>query len=481
MNVIKKLASQTLIYGLSTMLGRFINFLLIIPQTARFDTVADYGQLTVIFGTVAFLNILLTYGMETAYFNFIRHGHNESKVFGTAQKAIWITTLIFVFISILGLSGCAQLLGYPNHKEYALCCILFLAFDALTALPFARLRHQEQPLRFAIIRLASISINVLLNYYFLYFDNFIVLQYNQVTAVLVANLLASAFSFLLLFKSATDINKVFDKALLLKMWQYAWPLIFVGFAGIVNETIDRVMLKHLLPANEADAQAGIYGAFYKLTMVMTMFVQAFRFAAEPFFFKNSTNSDNKQHYAQVLYWFVGVCSTIFVVCMLFVEQLANLFIRNKAFFADDSGLQIVPILLMANLFLGIYYNLSIWYKLSDKTKWGAILAVSAAIITLVANYYFIPLYGFTACAWVTCFVYLLMCIAAYILGNIYYPVPYPLVRILFLLCLAVGMYLLDYNLSSETNNAIVHIIVKIAIILVFMLIIWKIQPKQKKA
>jgi O-antigen/teichoic acid export membrane protein len=479
--IIKKLASQTAIYGISSMLGRFINFLLVIPHTQKLTTIGAFGDITAIFAFMAFFNIVLTYGMDTAYFNFIRKGNNANQVYAISQKSIIGTTAIFSAIVLLFVDQSSSLLGFPGNHQYVYCCLAFLVFDTLSVMPYSRLRFEEKPLRFALIKLANIGVNVGLNLLFLNNPPDFLSGYSQVTLILLANVVASITSFLLLSPLVFHINFRFEKTLLKQMLQYAWPLIFVGLAGIVNETLDRYLLKKLLPGVEGSYQNGIYGAFYKLTMVMTMFVQAFRFAAVPFFFKQKESAETRQVYGNVMYWFVAFCSLIFIASMSFINELAHLFIKNPAYFVDPDGLFIVPILLMANLLLGVYYNLSVWYQVSNKTKIGAMVAAGGASITIILNLLFIPEYGFVACAWITLLVYLLMCISAYLLGHFYYPVPYDIVKYILLIGFALMLWRLQVNLQAFFNEKWLSIIIKASFPLMFLLIIWVLQPKRKNA
>lgn len=481
MGIIKRLASQTAIYGISSMLGRFVNFLLVIPHTEYLKTVGDFGDITAIFAFMAFFNIILSYGMETAYFNFIRKGNDAKKVYAISQKSIFATTLIFAGIVMLFPQKSSELLSFPGHFEYVWCCLIFLVFDTLSVMPFARLRYEEKPLKFALVKLVNIGVNVSLNLLLLIKTPAFLSGYSQVTLILIANAVASITSFLLLAPLAFRINLRFDKPLFRQMLAYAWPLVFVGLAGIVNETLDRNLLKRLLSGEEGSYQNGIYGAFYKLTMVMTMFVQAFRFAAVPFFFKQKESSETRQVYANVMYWFIGVCSFIFLSSMLFVEELAKLFIKNPDYFEDENGLYIVPILLMANLLLGVYYNLSVWYQLTNNTKTGALVAIGGALITIVLNILFIPQYGFVACAWVTLLVYFLMCVAAYMLGHHYYRVPYYLGKYIILIVLALAFWLLQSNIETMLAEAWQKSLGNVLFMGLFLLIIWILQPKRKNA
>lgn len=481
MSFIKKLASQTAIYGLSSMLGRFINFLLVIPHTQYLKTVGSYGDITAVFAFIAFLNIILTYGMETTYFNFIRKGHQPNQIYAIAQKSLMISTIIFSIFVCLFVDQSAYLLGFPGQVDFVYCCLVFLIFDTFSLLPYAKLRQEEKPLKFALIKLANIGVNVGLNYLFLahtpeYFKNF-----NQVTLILIANAAASVVSFILLSPIAFKLKYAFDLKLFKEMLAYSWPLIFVGLAGIVNETLDRNLLIRMLPHEEGSYQNGIYGAFYKLTMVMTMFVQAYKYAAEPFFFKQKEDEDSRKKYADVMYWFVGVCSFIFIACMYFIENLAHLFIKDESYFEDSRGMYIVPILLLANLFLGIYYNLSVWYRLTNNTKIGAIIGIGGASITIIGNIIFIPIFGFIACAWLTLIVYFTMCIAAYLLGHVYFKVPYQILKLLSLIVLAIGFWQFNTTLSTLSMLEWQAISIKIILLFLFMLIIWLLQPKLKKA
>ena len=480
MQIIKKLAGQTAIYGLSSMLGRFINFLLVIPHTAKLNNVGDYGDITAVFAMIAFLNIVLTYGLETSYFNFIRNGNEPKKVYAIVQRSIIVSTLVFALLVIVFNEWSAQFLGFPNRTDYVWCCLIFLVFDTLSALPFARLRYEEKPLKFALIKLSNILVNVGLNLWFL-FDTPVLLQsYSQVTLVLAANAIASMVSFLLLWPLVIKIRLKFDFNLYKKILKYAWPMVFIGLAGIVNETLDRTLLIRLLPDAEGSYQNGIYGAFYKLTMVMTMFVQAFKFAAEPFFFKQQDTKENRVVYADVMYWFIGVCSFIFLACMLFVNQLAHLFIKKQVFFDDERGLYVVPILLLANLFLGIYYNLSVWYKLSNNTKFGALIAIVAAVLTIGLNVFLIPIYGFVACAYITLVIYGLMCVAAYWMGSHYFPIPYQPIKYIILIMVSLVFWYLSVELNSHFKVISLTILTKCILLALLLLIIWLLQPKRKK-
>lgn len=477
--ILKKLASQTLIYGLSSMLGRFINFLLVIPHTKYLNTVADYGDITTLFAFMAFINIILSYGMETSYFNFIRNGNDPEKVYSIIQKSLIGTTFLFAILVLSFPNTAADLIEFPGKTEYIYICLSFLVFDTLSILPFARLRYQEKPLKFAAVKLTNIGVNVALNLWLLTNPPIFLNGLSQVSLIMLANAVASLASFAVLSPLAFKIKGQFDGELYKKMLQYAWPLIFIGLAGMVNETLDRTMLKKLLPASEGSYQNGLYGAFYKLTMVMTMFVQAYRFAAEPFFFKQKEGDDARKTYALVMYWFTGVCTLIFLACMLFVDPLAHLFIKKVQFFENPKGLAIVPVLLLANLFLGIYYNLSVWYRLTDNTKKGAVISFIGAAITILLNLILIPIFGFTACAWITLLVYFLMCVMSYFWGQRYYKVPYTPIKYLVLIGVSIILWIISVQLNCQINVKWLEFLINILVISLMLLIIWLLQPKGK--
>jgi O-antigen/teichoic acid export membrane protein len=479
--ILRKLASQTAIYGLSSMLGRFINFLLVIPHTEYLKTVGAYGDITTVFAFMAFFNILLSYGMDTTYFNFIRNGHAPQKVYAIAQKSLIASTLVFSALVLVFSQAAANFMGFPANTEYVYICLIFLCFDTLSVLPFARIRYEERPLKFAAVKLANILVNVGLNLLLLTHTPDFLMSFNQVSLILIANAAASMVSFTLLSPLVFKINFDFDKELYQKMLKYAWPLIFVGLAGIVNETLDRTLLKRLLPEAEGSYQNGIYGAFYKLTMVMTMFVQAFRFAAEPLFFKQKDGEESNKMYANVMYWFIGVCAFIFLACMFFIDLLAHLFIRKAEFFDNPDGMFIVPILLLANLFLGIYYNLSIWYRFTNNTKLGAMIAAGAAILTIVLNIALIPSFGFVACAWITLGVYAGMTIVSYFMGKRYYPIPYHVGKYLIVLLTALFLWMASNQLICHIQVKWQEIAINISLLSLFLLIIWLLQPKRKNA
>ena len=440
MNPLKKLASQTAIYGLSSVVGRLLNYLLV-PLYTRYFLPAEYGVVTELYAYVAFLVVLLTYGMETAFFRFSKK-EETTKVYSTTLISLLISSVVFVGLIFLNSSAISEWLGYANHPEYIQFFALIIGMDAVASISFAKLREQDKAMRFAFIRIVNIMINIGLNLYF------IVYQEYGIAYIFIANLVASVITLLMLFPQMIGSSWVFDKKLWKKMMIYALPLLIAGLAGMTNETIDRILLKHLLPNTDiADSELGLYGAFYKLSIIMILFIQTFRFAAEPFFFAQEKEGNSRKIYADVLKYFTIIMAFIFLSITIFYDVIKG-FLGSE--YHDERGFLVVSILLLANLFLGIYYNLSIWYKLTEKTKYGAYLSIFGAIITLSLNFTLIPVLGFVGCAWATLVCYFSMTVASYYLGKRHFSVPYQVKRIalyLFgMLCVYFCIYFTNLNM-----------------------------------
>ena len=440
MNPLKKLASQTAIYGLSSVVGRLLNYLLV-PLYTRYFLPPEYGVVTELYAYVAFLVVMLTYGMETAFFRFSKK-EETTKVYSTTLISLLISSVVFVGLIFLNSSAISQWLGYANHPEYIQFFALIIGMDAVASISFAKLREQDKAMRFAFIRIVNIMINIGLNLYF------IVYQEYGIAYIFIANLVASVITLLMLFPQMISSSWVFDKKLWKKMMIYALPLLIAGLAGMTNETIDRILLKHLLPNTDmAASELGLYGAFYKLSIIMILFIQTFRFAAEPFFFAQEKDGGSRKIYADVMKYFTIIMAIIFLGVTIFYDVIKG-FLGSE--YHDERGFLVVSILLLANLFLGIYYNLSIWYKLTEKTKYGAYLSIFGAIITLSLNFTLIPVLGFVGCAWATLICYFSMTVASYYLGKRHFSVPYQVKRIalyLFgMLCIYFCIYFTNLNM-----------------------------------
>lgn len=449
MGIIKKLASQTAIYGLSSIFGRFLNYLLV-PLYTYYFSAAEYGVVSEFYAYAGFFSVLLLFGFETGYFRFRDKEHKGRDVaYSTALIFVVLANLGF-FLGILLINvRLSAALNYSNHPEYVLFFTLILTLDAIASIPFARLRAEEKAFRFAGIKVTEILITVLLSLFFIIYcpkayaenpQSWITLIYSPVIGIgyiFIANLIASLFKFLLLTPQLKGLAWGFDRELFGRMIRYSLPMVVIGFAGIINEMLDRVLLKYLLPYDLQTnmKMLGIYSACYKLSILMSLFIQAFRYAAEPFFFAYSGNSDARTVYAKVLKFFVIFCVFIFLLVTLFIDLF-------KYFLGGEFrvGLEVVPILLLANLSLGIYVNLSIWYKLTDRTLMGAFVSLAGAALTILLNVWWIPLLGYVGSAWATLACYASMALVSYLLGRHYYPVAYDVKRVLGYIILGVALY-----------------------------------------
>jgi O-antigen/teichoic acid export membrane protein len=487
MSVLKKLAGQTAVYGLSSIVGRFLNYLLVPIYTRVFvgtEGVAEYGVSTYFYSVAAFGAVIYTYGMETAFFRFAqKEGEKPEKVFATATWSLVLSSLVLSLLIFLFADSWAKWAGYAGKGAYFSFFAIIFAADSISTIPFAWLRKQNDALRFALLRLLSIGVNIGLNLLC-----YVVLPYLaakglgqpldlSVRWMFIANVLSSLVVLPFFKKEFQMLRFGFDKILWRKMFDYAYPIIFMGLAGMINETFDRILLKKLLPdPSTADYQIGIYGAVYKLSIIMTLFIQAFRFAAEPFFFAQAKGEDAKQTYADVLQYFIMVCSIIFVGVLLFLDVF-----KHFIGVSYHSGLKVVPILLLANLFLGAYYNLSIWYKLTDKTRLGALVSIVGAVITLILNYLWIPYFGYEGSAWATLICYFSMAAISFFLGQHYYPVPYKTKRTLSYLALALATYLISELIKDNLGYSIYQMIaINIILLIAFLFVLFKMEEVEMR-
>jgi O-antigen/teichoic acid export membrane protein len=461
MGIIKKLASQTAIYGISSIFGRFLNYLLV-PLYTYYFSAAEYGVVSEFYAYAGFFSVLLLFGFETGYFRF-----RDKELPG--RDTAYSTALIFVVLVNLGFfllirwinAPLSAALHYADHPEYVLWFATILTLDAMTAIPFARLRAENKALRFAGIKMAEIMITILLSLFFIVYcpkalgqspGSWVSRVYDPAIGVgyiFIANLLASIFKFLLLIPQFRGLAWGFDRQLFGRMLRYSLPMVVIGFAGIINEMLDRALLKYLLPYDDVTnlKMLGIYSACYKLSILMSLFIQAFRYAAEPFFFAYAGNSDARKIYADVLKFFVIFCVFIFLMVTLFIDFF-------KYFIGEEfrAGLEVVPILLLANLCLGIYVNLSIWYKLTDRTVMGAFVSLAGAALTIVLNIWWIPTMGYIGSAWATLACYGAMVIVSYVLGRKYYPVAYDLKRVVGYTSLGIALYLAHERLPLDAGR-----------------------------
>ena len=475
---IKKLLGQTAIYGLPSIVGRLLNFLMVPLYISKFEQTSDYGVVSELYSWVAFLVVFLTFGMETAFFRFLQNSKEDKNVvFNNSFLTVLGINIIFFLTILLFSQSIADVLLYSGHYEYVILLGAVVCIDAISALPLAKLRAEEKALKFASIQSLSIIVNIGLNLILMlvFFDK--AHPGMGVIFIFAANLFASLVKPIFLYKDFLKIKLKFNKRLAKEMVVYALPLMIGGLAGIVNEAIDRILLVHLLYEGTdasliaAKAEVGIYSACYKLAMLVTILIQAYRFAAEPFFFSQLKNEDKNQIYTKVMDYFVAVVCMVFLVVSLNVDFIKLFFIPNEAYW---EGLKVVPILLLANVFLGVYLNQSIWYKLSNQTRFGAYIAIIGALITVLINVIFIPTYGYMASAWATMIVYALQMILSYVLGQKYYPIPYNIKKFFLYLGVAIGLYFMTVFMNLE-ESSVLQFVVHNAIVVVYLAMIWVIE------
>jgi O-antigen/teichoic acid export membrane protein len=445
-NPIKQLFGQTAVYGLGIVLPRLLNYLLLTPFYTRVFEKASYGVITELYAYVVFLLVILTYGMETGYFRYASNSDEKEKVYSTVLGSLFFTSTLFIISMLLWSGSISKVLGYASNPEYFRWLAIIVGIDAFTSIPFARIRLYNKAGKYALIRIIEVSINIGLNLFFLYYcprhadSQLVSIVYNEeigVGYVLISNMVASISKMILLFSEILAAFKnSFDWKRIGTLLKYSYPLLVAGLAGTVNEALDRILLKHLLPADQNPMeQLGIYGANYKLAVLMTLFVQMFKYAAEPFFFSKSGDKNAKKLYADIM--------TFFVVAGLFIFLLVNMYLDYFILFIGKNfreGSHIVPVILMANLVMGMFFNLSIWYKLTNKTMIGAVLVILGALITVLVNTLYIPRYGYVASAWAHLICYSIMVIISFLWSRKHYAVPYKTGRIITYIGLALVIY-----------------------------------------
>ncbi len=489
------------------MLARFINYLLLPIHTAVFIP-SDYGVVSALYAYVSLMIVLFTYGMETGFFRFATHQHDKQKVYATAQISLLITSVVFASLISFFASPIAAFIHFLNHPEFVICFAWILGLDAIASIPFARLRLENRPVKYGLIKLTNVLVNVGFSLWFLVIQPYLKtgvwfskLESDSVMYVFISNLIASAVTLVVVVYTVRKVRMskiktnfllddivtppapssglVFDFPIWKEMLIYSLPLLIVGLAGMVNETLDRVLLLNFLPFDSVKnlSLVGIYSASYKLSILMTLFVQAYRMAAEPFFFNESKKLDAKIMYARTMNYFAIACSFIFIFVMCFLDYF-KYFLRDQNYFA---GLQIVPILLLANLCLGVYYNLTIWYKLTDKTLVGSYISVMGAVITIGLNFYLIPKIGYLGSAWATLACYASMMIVSFLTGQKFYAVPYDVKKFILYVgaALLIGWALNPYFHQLFEYNQFLYIVMSVATLAFFVLLVFLIERKFK--
>lgn len=460
MNPLKKLAGQTAIYGVSSIVGRIINFLLV-PLYTHILNPDDYGLLILMYSFVAVIYVFLIYGMETAYFRFSELNTDKRKVYNTSLISIISTSIVFVIIAFAFSTDIASWIRQESFANYVQWFALIMALDAVVAIPFAKLRAESRPLRFASIKFVNIGVNLGLNLFFILLCPFILKTYSSgilynfinavydpefgfISYVFISNLIASGITIILLLPELFKLQLQFDFQLWKKLISYAFPLLIIGFAFAMNEMFGRILMNYLLPEDIAFKEIGVYSASIKLAILLSLFVQAFRYAAEPFFFAQEKEKNAQKVYAQVMKYFVIIMLFASLGILLYIDLIK--LIIGKEF---RSAIGVIPVLLSAYIFIGIFYNLSFWYKLTNKTSYGAILALGGTIITIVLNFILIPIYGYWGSAWATFACYFSMMLASYLWGRKVYRIDYDLKRIIAFLFLASCIYYFSILIDIE--------------------------------
>ncbi len=449
-NPLQRLLGQTAIYGLPTIVGRLLNFFLVPLYTWKFAETSDYGVLSHLYAYVAFLMVFLTFGMETAFFKFLNDRNDKQETFQNSFLTVLGLNTIFLLVILLFSPSLADAMGYASNVEFIVILGLVVVTDAAAAIPLAKLRAENKAGKFAIIQSASIVTNIVLNLFIMFVLFNPEEPMEAIFFILLANLVASLVKVVGTYKDFLTIRLTYNAQLAKDMIRYSFPLMIGGLAGIANETLDRAIMRPVMEysgstSKEALSQLGIYSACYKLSIIVTILLQAYRYAAEPFFFSRAKEENANKLFAKIMNYFVAFLCIVFLGITLNIDTF-KYFIPNEDYWV---GLDVVPILLLANIFLGIYLNQSVWYKLSDQTRFGAYIAMGGAVLTIAINVIFIPLYGFRASAWATLIVYASQMVASYFLGQKYYPIRYNLRK--FFLYLLLGLALFAIAWLSNVN------------------------------
>tara|TARA_R110002020_G_scaffold122487_7_gene278001 strand:- start:12145 stop:13608 length:1464 start_codon:yes stop_codon:yes gene_type:complete len=481
LNPLKKLFKQTFIYGLATVLPKMLSFFL----TPLFVSVMQpdaYGEVSLIFSWFAIFNVLLAYGMETAFFRFYHDtAQPRKRVVTTSLLSIGGSSLLFLLLATIFRDPIATMTEIePEYIQYA---IYILVLDALVIIPFSWLRANGKPMRYALVKILNVAIYLGLNVFFLVVlpsmvkhdpDSAFTAIYRtdfEISYIFISNLIASAITLLFMLRLYFRRPYVFDVRLWKNMMGYAMPVLIAGIAFTVNEVFDRIMLSWMLPENTADSEIGKYSACYKLTLFMTLFATAFRMGIEPFFFSHSKTENPQRTYAQITNYFVILGSVILLTVVVFSDVLKHILIPNSDYW---EAMYIVPLVVLGSFCLGIYHNLSVWYKITDRTEVGAYISIIGAILTIMINYTFIPYFGYTASAVATLVAYGSMMLLSFYFGNMYYPIPYNYRKIVFYLGISIGFSIVSFYVFNG------NLIVGILLLLLFLGMLFKLEREQLK-
>ncbi|HEX9600723.1 MAG TPA: polysaccharide biosynthesis C-terminal domain-containing protein [Mariniflexile sp.] len=481
MSGLKTLFKQTFIYGLATVLPRMLSFILVPLYTTKgvLSSVAEYGKINIIYSYFVLFNVVLAYGMETAFFRFFNKDEDKDAIIGTSAISLIISSFLFFVIALIFQNQIANYIDID--VKYIHLVIWILLFDALVIIPFAWLRATQRPMRYAVIKIFNVVVNLGLNLFFLlalkklainnsFFDSIYKPNF-EISYILIANLIASGITLLLMASFYIKIKYVFHIGLWKIMMRYAFPVLIAGVAFSINETFDRILLDKLLPENIAETEIGMYSACYKLALFMTLFATAYRLGIEPYFFSHSKSENPQNNYAKILNFFVAFGSVILLSVVVFADIIKPIVIRSEAYY---EAMWVVPIILLANFCLGIYHNLSVWYKITDRTKFGAYISVFGALVTLALNFWLIPVMSYRGSAIATLSAYGLMMFLSYYFGRKYYPIPYDLKKIGLYLSISILFSFLSFYVFRE------NYLVGIPLLIVFLTIVYFSEKNQIK-
>lgn len=464
MNTYKRLASDTAIYGVSSILGRVINWFLTPYYTFVLHLPAEFGIQTNLYAYSSILLVLLTYGMETSFFRYASRSDEPQKVYSTSLYSILLTTLLFLIAVFVLKGNIAGWIGYGGNPEYIAWMAIILAIDSFTAIPFAYLRLTKRPVRFAVIRTLNIVLTIIFNLFFFSLcpyllknnpDSIVNLIYSEkigVGYIFISNLMASAIMLLMLLPYFIRVKPIIDKKILKSMLKYGFPILIVGITGMISQNIEKILIPVLMsPEQDPITKLGIYGACFKIAVLMNMFIQAFRYSFEPYFFSSKNSKEDPEKYAKIMKYFVVFGLIIFLGMVLYID-IVKIIIKPTYY----EGLKIVPLILMGNLFLGIYFTQSFWYKITDKTQYGAYQGIIGAVITIVLNVILVPYMGYMGSAIAQFVCFFTITVISYVAGQKYYPVPYDLKRLGTYFLIAGILYFLSVTVSEA------HIVIKYA-------------------
>lgn len=462
----KSLAKDTAIYGMSSIIGRFLNYLLVPLYTAKISAASGgYGVITNMYAYTALLLVILTFGMETTFFRFVnKEGEDAHKVYTTVLCMVGCTSLLFIALVMAFIHPLSSLMGYADHPAYVWTMFVTVAIDAFQCIPFAYLRYKKRPMKFAAFKLLFILLNILLNVLY-----YVVLGGTEVGSAFYINLVCTASITFCFYK---ELKEGFmgdfatwseTKRLIGKMLRYSWPILVLGIAGILNQTADKILFPYIYKGNDSHTQLGIYGAASKIAMIMAMITQAFRYAYEPFVFGKAKDKDSRDTYAAAMKYFLIFTLLAFLVVMGYIDVLRHIIGRDYW-----DGLRVVPIVMAAEILMGVYFNLSFWYKLIDRTIWGAWFSGIGCVVLIAVNVIFVPQYGYMACAWAGFAGYGTAMILSYFVGQKYYPINYPLKSIGVYVAITLLFFVVMHLAEVYVPNMALRLVINTACIVLFV-------------